>query len=254
MIVQRIKNIFKKVGNLKVNVAFAAKFKILVNGEMVGEIKFINTENDKVLPSIDIYAWYNEKVLVQILVKVEDLQETDSGWSLSEIINLMVNFNKYLPINSGISTFIDLPKYIKDKKVVVNIQNNVFYCFLWSVIAALHPAKNHICETPSYPHFNSELKHDGIQFPITLEDIPKFEKMNELCISVYGIEDDKKYMRGEIAPLYLSNEKSRFPTIHLLMIENTNLYFNHFSENKLNDINSIYHLAWIKNLSRLVKS
>ena len=70
MIVQRIKNIFKKVGNLKVNIALAVKFKTLVNGEMVEEIKFINTESNKILSSRDIYAWYNEKVLEQILVKV----------------------------------------------------------------------------------------------------------------------------------------------------------------------------------------
>ena len=112
---------------------------------MVEEIKFINTENNKILPSTDIYAWYNEKVLEQILVKIKEFQETDSGWSLSEIVNLMVNFNRYLPIHSGISTFIDLPKYIKDKKAVINVKNNYVYCFLWSVMAALHPAKSNVC-------------------------------------------------------------------------------------------------------------
>ncbi|XP_033229658.1 uncharacterized protein LOC117181202 [Belonocnema kinseyi] len=122
-------------------------------------------------------------------------------------------------------------------------------------MAALHPAQDHVNQGTSYPHYNSELKHDGISFPVTLEDIQQSKKMNRLCINVEDIENDnKKYKKAEIVQLYLSKAKSRHPTIHLLMIENTKFYSEYANENESNDSDPIYHLTLIKNLSRLVKS
>ena len=75
--------------------------------------------------------------------------------------------------------------------------------------------------------------------------------MNELCINVYGVEDDTKFRRGETVPLYLSQGKSRYPTIHLLMLETSNVLSNYSDDSY---INPIYLFTWIKNLSRSVKS
>ena len=67
-------------------------------------------------------------------------------------------------------------------------------------MAALHPVDNS-CATSSYPHYSSELKYEGINFPMRLIDIPKFEKMNGLSINVYSIEKVKQGI-SEIVPLY----------------------------------------------------
>jgi len=72
-----------------------------------------------------------------ILASLEEFQERDSGWTLSRILNLIVNVNKYNPLHAG--CHIDLPREIKMKRAMVNVQSLGNACFAWSVIAALHP-------------------------------------------------------------------------------------------------------------------
>lgn len=63
LVISRVNNIFKRDGNLKVNVILAAKFNALENGDMFGEIKFFITKNAIILPSKDPTAWFNIKVV-----------------------------------------------------------------------------------------------------------------------------------------------------------------------------------------------
>ena len=248
LIISRLKNALRNDGNLKVNVIFAGKFRALVDGEFTEDNKFFNTENQIILPTTDLDEWFQDYVKEEILVQIEEFQRKESGWSLIEIINLSVNINKYVPLQPGLSTFIELPKHIQNKKAVINIQNDDSYCFLWSVMAALHPTELNVSKTSSYPHFKTELKYEGLNFPINLYDVKKFEKMNGLNINIYGIDLTENRKKDEIVPLYLSNaKKSDKAVIHLLMIENT--------ENQFQDENeSVCHFSFIKNLSRLVST
>ncbi|XP_024940768.1 uncharacterized protein LOC112494342 [Cephus cinctus] len=220
-----------------------------------GPNTFFNTKNEVILSSTEINEWFNVNVLEKLLTKIEDFQEKESGWSLLEIINLAVNINRYIPIHGGLSTFIELLKNVQNKKAVVNILNNDPYCFLWSVTAALHPAKQNVQSISSYSHFSSILKYEGINFPIGLKDIPKFEAINDLVINVYGIERDANKGGNEIVPLYLSQHRSNKSPIHLLMVESEN---DVESDDDLNmeflSKSVIYHFAWIRNLSRLLIS
>ena len=90
---------------------------------------------------------------------------------------LKINFNKYNPINVGLSTYIDVPAFIEGTKSVINIKNNDEYCFLLSVVCGLYPAAKNKNKnrTSSYPHFSKILQFTNIQFPIALNDITKFE-------------------------------------------------------------------------------
>merc|ERR1712030_6497 len=67
-------------------------------------------------------------------------------------------------------------------------------CFLYSVLAKLHPAEKHTERVSNYKPYIEELKTDGITMPMRLQQIPKFEKMNNLSINVYMTDrsgDDK---------------------------------------------------------------
>ena len=81
----------KQNPNLKINVILYGKFKTLVEGKIDEAIKHFNTKNDIISKSTDLDAWHDEKVKDQLLVDAEEFQETNSGWSLIEIINLLVN-------------------------------------------------------------------------------------------------------------------------------------------------------------------
>jgi hypothetical protein len=236
-----------KLSLLKVNVVFFGMFIKPQNAET--SIKHFSTKSAIIDNNTNLKDWYKTNVIDTVLVKLEEFQERDSGYALLEILQLKINMNNYNPISVGISTYVDLPKFIKNTKSVINIQNNDHYCFLWSVVCALYPARLNVSRPSSYPHFSQVLKYDNIKFPIKLKDIPKFEQMNKLAINVYVIGSNK----NEISPLIIS--KSEFsPIINLLMISCDDIVCVSDDDDCIDsdqDCN-LYHFAFIKDLSRLV--
>ena len=155
-----------------------------------------------------------------------------SGFVIEKIIFLNVHIWKSDPLKA--SSYIDLPKEIKLKKAVVNIQNNDNICFLWSDLAHLHPPKRNSERVTHYTKYENTLNVKDLKFPMSLRDIPKFDKMNNLSINVYGLRDTNK-----VQILKISNN-SKNDEIHI-----DHLYFT--SKEKS-------HYVFIKNLSRLTKS
>ena len=59
----------------------------------------------------------------QLMKKIDDFEERGSGWVLHELSRLDLNTYIYDPLRA--STYIPLPKDLKAKHAVVNIQNQV---------------------------------------------------------------------------------------------------------------------------------
>lgn len=245
---------------LKVNVVFTCQFVKPQSGEI--DFKHFSTKNAIIDVNTNLKIWYDKQIKDVLLTKLEDFQERDSGWALHEIIYLKVNINTFVPLTAGISTYIDLPTFVKNTKSVINIKNNDEFCFLWSIICALFPAASHknSSKVSSYPHFRNNLKYDGIKFPIRLKDIPKFEIMNNLSVNVFTI------FKKEVLPICLSknNFKIRINLLIISIYEHDNNDVNTGDDddddddasNNLNCIleNTVYHFAYIKDLSRLVNN
>ena len=74
--------------------------------------------------------------------------------------------------------YIDLPADIKTEKAVINVKNKDNRCFEYAILSALHHSEikdNH--ERPSkYKAYLNKLNFTGIEFPVSLKDIDKFEK------------------------------------------------------------------------------
>ncbi|KYN15057.1 hypothetical protein ALC57_12720 [Trachymyrmex cornetzi] len=107
-------------------------------------------------------------------------------------------------------------------------------CFAWSVVTALYPAKSHVDRKSSYPHYTAVLNLTNIEFPMTLKDIPKFERLNAVSINVYGIENK------QILPLRLTGDNKE-KHVNLLYLQDPR-------------DDGVGHFTWIKDLSRLVRS
>jgi hypothetical protein len=60
---------------------------------------------------------------------------------LYRVNKLVIHTTEYKPL--GGSSYVDLPKFIKDKKAVINIKNTDQECFKWSVTRALNKADTH---------------------------------------------------------------------------------------------------------------
>ncbi|EGI62699.1 hypothetical protein G5I_08955, partial [Acromyrmex echinatior] len=112
----------------------------------------------------------------------------------------------------------------------------------WSVVAALYPVQSHVNRKSSYPDYTTVLNLEGIEFPVILKQITKFELLNDISINVFT-EGGKKDGGNVIVPLRLTKEKKE-KHVNLLYLQ----------ESRRDDENVIAHFTWIKDLSRLIGS
>ena len=88
----------------------------------------------------------------------------------------------------------DLPPFLKNKKSLINMQNEDEECFKWSILRALNPKDNH----PERIDKDLKSKQDtlnmkGIKYPVDFRDIDRFESQNpNISISVLGYNEKDK--------------------------------------------------------------
>ncbi|XP_070170392.1 uncharacterized protein [Polyergus mexicanus] len=235
-VLDRIRDVMNEYNGVKVNTVFVGEF---VSGDKI-DVKTIVTKNYPLLPLSDSREWYEKRVVDATLTSLEEFQERDSGWALSRIFNLTVNVNRYNPMHAGCR--VKLPREIALKKAVINVQSNDNACFAWAVVAALYPAEKNVGRESSYPHYTTVLNLKGVKFPMSLNKITRFERINDISINVYTVRDKKEGKNGcRVVPLRLTDDKKNR---HVNL-----LYFDDMTRR-----DDATHFAWIKNLSRLVGS
>ena len=72
-----------------------------------------------------------------IETKIQNYAEDGSAWQFKEVEQLEIHTTEHNPTKG--SSYIDLPKWIKDKKAIINIKNKDNKCFLWCILRYLHP-------------------------------------------------------------------------------------------------------------------
>ena len=140
-----------------------------------------------------------------------------SGWNVQGINHLKIYFHKTNPING--QTYVEFP--IRTN-AILNIQNNDAYCFLWSILASIHPVKEDPQSVSKYIPYQNELNITDIDFSngmkITATD--KFEKLNnQLSINVfeYSTDEDNDY---KLVPLCISKNIENRRIIDLILYKN----------------------------------
>ena len=180
----------------------------------------------------EIYTTMTDTILERIANLINGSSGGGSGWIFYKIINLELHTVSYRPLRGN--TWIPLPKELADKKAITNMKNKDNKCFMWNVLRALNPTNNHP-ERIDKELMEKEdtLNMKGIEYPVNLKDISKFEKQNpEISITVLGFnEKDKVY------PLHVSDHiYIRKHNIILLLIER----------------DGVKHYCLVKNPSRLL--
>ena len=169
----------------------------------------------------------------KILEKMAKLQEaTGSGWRLHSIIKLELHTVRYNPLRG--ETWVPLPKELANKKAIINPKNEDNKCFLWCVLRALSPCeKNPQRIDKKLKEKENTLNMDGIEYPVSLKDIDKFENQNPtVSITVFG------YDRKIVYPLRNSGNTDREHNIVLILIKEE----------------GVNHYCLVKNLSHLLLS
>ena len=172
-----------------------------------------------------------QKAFSDIEKRIEKWTREGSGWTVTKVLNVHLDFAKYTPLKG--SSYLDLPDKLKSKKAIVNVKNNDNECLKWALLSALHPIDHgsHPDRVSKYKQYENELNFAGVGFPVTLKDIPKVEKQNNLAINVFGYA-------SVIHPLYLTKDHSASPINLLLTTE--------VKDGKTNS-----HYTWIKDFNRL---
>ncbi|XP_051176668.1 uncharacterized protein LOC127291526 [Leptopilina boulardi] len=249
-----IEKALSNYGPLKVYTVLGAKFvKLSIDGkeEMYDLMTFI-AKTDEILLTTHLDEWYNVNVKQVTLKRMEDFQEKDSNWKLQSIQRLEVNINMYNPMHA--SSYIDLPSAIKSKQACINIHNTDNQCFKWSILSALHPIEKHSDRVAKYRQFQDTLNFTGIEFPVALNNISKFEMLNNISVNVYGLI--KRSNKFTVSPLHLTSQK-RLNHVNLLRIEDHYIDENKVEEEENENILIIafnWHYVWIKDLSKLVST
>jgi len=143
--------------------------------------------NYELFRSTDLQKSYELHLVEPILALLEEFQKRDSGWALSRILNLTINVNKYNPLHAG--CHIELPREIKMKRAVINVQSMDNVCFAW---AALYPVERNAERKSSYPNYTTVLNLKDIEFSMTLNQIKKFENRNNISINVSILHREKE--------------------------------------------------------------
>ena len=99
-----------------------------------------------------------------ISAKFQDFQREGSGWTLDHVVKVEVNTATYDPLVG--SSYIPLPLGLIDSYSILNIKNYDNKCFLWSILAHLHPAKDHKNRVTHYTKYEHELDVTGITLPV----------------------------------------------------------------------------------------
>ena len=158
-------------------------------------------------------------IMTELDNEIDHRDMEGSGWNVQGINHLKIYFHKTNPINGR--TYIKFP--IRTN-AILNIQNNDTYCFLWSILASIHPIddKNHPYRVSKYIPYKNELNINNIDFinGMKITDIDKFENLNtQLSINVfeYTTDEDNDY---KLIPLYISKNNENRRIVDLILYKN----------------------------------
>ena len=201
---------FKFVETLQVKfVKHSNDKKILKNG-------YFNSTTDLIINETDIKLAIQASQQ-QILNKIAQWISEGSGWTIQSIENHYINIVNYSPLKG--SSYIKLPQELKNRGLI-NLQNEDNECFRWCHIRHLNPqGKDPQRIKKTDKTFICQLDYSSIEFPVTVKQINKIEKQNNICINLFGYEEKQPF------PIYISKEKYQDHMELLLITEGENKHY-----------------------------
>jgi hypothetical protein len=193
--------------------ARSGKFTVLHDGEIANQI---------------------EKVINKCLTHFGQYLSLNTKYEFSRVLYIEFIVDKYEPLSSG--SYIDLPKWIKNKKACINVQNEDNRCILYSIEALNNPPLQDAQRPLKYDL--TEYNTFNIRFPTPLEDIPTLEEQLDCTINIY------RPIEGQKIQCIRAIRYERNKHYNILLIQ----------DHALNYREGNYHYVAIKNLSRLIRS
>ena len=167
-------------------------------------------------------------MIANMKFQIENPALLNSRFVFDEFLYLDVNFHQ-LNLTRG-SSYLPLPDWLARKKAIVNPHNDDEECFKWSVIAGENVGMKDPQRVSNLRKFKDNYDWSGLEFPVSIKDIGKFETRNIISVNVFAVEG---------RDIYIHRKGWRMGReINLLMVSEA----------------GINHYTAIESLSRLLKS
>ena len=167
-------------------------------------------------------------MIPNVKFQVENPALLNSRSVFDEFLYLDANFHQ-LNLTRG-SSYLPLPDSLVRKKAIVNPHNDYEECFKWSVITAENVGMKDPQRVSNLRKFMDNYDWSGLEFPVSIKDIEKFETRNNISVNVLVVEGRDVYIHRK------GQKMGR--EINLLMVSE----------------DGIWHYTAIKSLSRLLSS
>ena len=165
-------------------------------------------------------------MIANMKFQIENPVLLNSRFVFDEFLYLDINFHQ-LNLTRG-SSYLPLPDWLARKKAKVSPHNNDDECIKWSVIAAENAGMKDPQCVSNLRKFMDNYDWSGLEFPVSIKDIGKFETRNNISVNVLPVEG---------RDIYIHRKGQRMGReINLLMVSE----------------DGIWHNTAIKSLSRLL--
>ncbi|XP_072159613.1 uncharacterized protein [Bemisia tabaci] len=183
---ETLKNIMSlcllELDNIKFNILVYLEFEKPEEPDQT-QIVLYKTKNVPVFHETNLNHLLDD-AFTSVMEEHEEFVMKGSGWVLKLIMGTELRINFYRPLSKG-STYIPLPI---NSKHIVNVKNSDDKCFMYAMLGKKLPIGTKNKNRPfQYNQYLENYDFSCLEFPVKLKDISKFEKVNNLSVSVYGL-------------------------------------------------------------------
>ena len=133
-----------------------------------------------------------DRMTANMKFQIENPALLNSRFVFDEFLYLDVNFHQ-LNLTRG-NSYLPLPDWLVRKKAIVNPHNDNEECFKWSVIAAERVGMKDPQRVSNLRKFMDNYHWSGLEFPVSIKDIGKFETRNDISVNVLAVEGRDVYI------------------------------------------------------------
>ena len=139
--------------------------------------------------------------------RIQNLEMKEFGWVFQRVNSMTISY--YNTGNMDGSSYVKVPLR---SSAILNIKNDVKYCFIWSILASLYPCENNSNVVSSCRKYFNKVKIEGFDFSkgFKCSDMYRFEKLNNLSINIYELNfyHDQGKMKHKLIPVEISKNES----------------------------------------------
>ena len=179
--------------------------------ELYINLKINNNLTESDIDNIDIRSQIEHQIQIQEI--------KESGWIFDKINSMKISFYKTTELDG--SSYVKIPLRTS---AILNVQNNDKYCFIWSILASLHPCENNYPNrVNNYVRYFNEINFQGFDFTIGFKcsDVHRFNELNNLSVNIYELnfyQDGDKW-KHNLIPIEISKNGSD-KVVDLLIYKN----------------------------------